>query len=167
MAAYGPRGLAYLFDARCGVPPVNRVDEQDGEQVVCACAQTEAWSWGVLLMLVAAAIVVAAFAANAPQAAWASAVPAVAALVLLTGPFFAVRDFRAAASSFSTSGISKGEWVAMSNANEASNVTAGAALGAGTLVLAGLVAVAGAVAGDSGGVSGGVPGGAAALHAHA
>lgn len=145
MAAYGPRGLAYLFDARCGVPAVNRVDEQDGEQVVCACAQTEAWSWGVLLMLIAAATAAAALATNAPYAAWTSAIPAVLALVLLAWPFFAVRDFRAAVSSFSTSGMPKGEWVAVSNANEAANVRANAALGAGALVLSGLVVVAGAL----------------------
>jgi hypothetical protein len=133
--------LAYLFDARCGVPPVNRVDEQNGEEVVCACAQTEAWSWGVLLLLVAAAIVAASLASHAPGVAWASVLPVGAALLLLAWPFFAVRDFRAAASSFATSGMNKSEWVAVSNANEAARTTAGATLGAGLLVLFGLTAV--------------------------
>lgn len=146
MSAWSPSGVAYLFDQQCGVPHVNWVDNENGEDIVNSCATIEASFWSSLLLGLSIAFFVGALVSTTQAASvvtWtAVALPLAASLCVWLLPFFAVRDFRATASNFESSGMDKQEWSVVSNANGAAQANAVATLVAGALVLSGLVSVA-------------------------
>lgn len=160
MSAQSTGGLAYLFDARCGVPRVNFVDALNGERIVGECASYDAYIWAAALGVLAVVVLVVALTVRVPVpvssdnensdtkqestrpvfSPWFAAIPAVGAAIALCQPFFVVREFRATQQNFKTSGLSKAEWTKMSNANAQANRVAGATEAAGLAISGALLA---------------------------
>lgn len=143
MSTWGANGFAYIWNPRCGAPSVNFVDIPEGEEIVSSCAQIESNIWFGVLGVSAAAFAGTCLALKSPWG-WFALLPLLVALLVLTWPFFAVREFRSNVVNFETSGLSKTEWSAVTNTNAAAQSRADATKEAGWVVAFGLLTIASA-----------------------